>query len=207
MNSFLKIFAALILIIGITFHHIQAQSVGLKSGVNVSNFYNADFDSDNRVAFNIGLYGNFNLKQIPFSIQPELYYSQKGSVSSWQSGDIVVNGRFKIEYIEAPILVKFSNNLTSYTNLNIMAGPSFAYLLRSNFSSTDIKDTTRSTDIGLVGSVGFDFPLASRLMSFEVRYNRGFSKIFESGINPECCGEFDRPQKNQTISIILGVEL
>lgn len=205
MNSLFKIIAILILTIGITTQHIQAQSVGLKSGVNIANFYDTDFDSKNRFAFNIGFYGNFNLKGTPFSIQPELFYSQKGSTSTWQSGDILTNGSFKLDYIEIPLLLKFTKGLTYNTNLNIMAGPSFAYLLRSTFSSNDLKDSTHSTDFGIVGSIGYEFPFASKLVSFEARYNHGFSEIYDSGFNPECCGEFPRPQKNRTISIIVGI--
>lgn len=207
MNLFLKILTALIVITGFATHHVQAQNIGLKSGVNIANFYDSDFDSDNRIAFNIGLYGNVDLKLTPFSIQPELYYSQKGSVSTWQTGDILTDGTFRLDYIEVPLLLKFTNSLTSFTNLNVMAGPSFAYLLRSTYSSNDIKDSTRSTDIGLVGSIGLDFPVASQRFSLEARYNRGFSNVYESGFNPECCGEFERPQKNNAISIILGIGL
>ncbi len=209
MRHFIKILTVCTFIVGITAHQSDAQKIGygIKSGVNIANFTNSDFDTQNRVAFSFGVYGNVDIRQTPLSVQPELLYTQRGSRSTWQSGDIVRRGTLSLDYIEVPLLLKYTGNITHQTEWYLLTGPSFAYLLRSEFSSIDIEHSTNSTDIGLVGGLGMDLPFVSQRLSIEARYTQGFTRIYKSGFNSECCGSFERPQKNSTFSIILSVGL
>ena len=209
MPQVIKILTLFSFIIGITAHQANAQSIGygIKSGLNIANFANSNFDTQNRIAVNIGVYGNVDIRQTPLSVQPELLYTQRGSSSSWQFGDIVRRGTLSLDYIEFPLLLKYTGNITHQTEWYLLTGPSFAYLLRSEFSSLDIEHSTNSTDIGLVGGLGMDLPFISQRLSVEARYTHGFTRIYKSGFNSECCGSFERPQKNSTFSIILGVGL
>lgn len=53
---------------------------GVKGGVNFSNIYNEEVDDNNMLtSFNAGVYAAFPLNDF-IAIQPEILYSQKGSI-------------------------------------------------------------------------------------------------------------------------------
>lgn len=200
----------LLLIAGLSVHQVQAQnfSYGLKGGINLANHYEAQFEADPITTIRIGAYTNLGLGSSPFSIQPEVYYSQKGSDSNYQTGDLVFRGNFRTDYIKVPILLHYSLNLFRELQAGLFAGPSVSFLLRSKFSGPqidiDMMEITTNTDFGVVGGIAFNSPAISDRLSMELRFSRGFSKLYEPGSNPECCGEFSRPNRNTALSILLG---
>jgi len=115
-----------------------------------------------------------------FSIQPEFLYTTKGAELVYNNAFAQGTGKFRLNYIEVPVLLKV--NLTN--NLNIHAGPYFAYLIDakiSNESSSgnfDFEDNLNNDDFnkfdyGLSAGIGFDFD------SFGIgaRYNYGLATV------------------------------
>lgn len=155
-------------------------SFGIKGGVNFSNLYTEDVDDNNMLtSFNVGVFVSMPLTNF-LSIQPEFLYSRKGAELVYDNAFASGTGKFKLNYIEAPILLKI--NLTE--NLNVHAGPYFAYLIdaevtnESESGSFDFEenidnDDFNKFDYGLSAGAGFDFDS----IGFGVRYNYGLSTV------------------------------
>ncbi len=155
-------------------------SFGIKGGVNFSNLYTEDVDDNNVLtSFNAGIFVSMPITSF-LSIQPEFLYSRKGAELVYDNAFAQGTAKFKLNYIEAPILLKV--NLTK--NLNVHAGPYFAYLVDANISNESgsgnfdfeeniSNDDLNKFDYGLSAGAGFDFDS----IGFGVRYNYGLSTV------------------------------
>jgi hypothetical protein len=174
---------------------------GFKGGLNFSNMYTDNVDDNNVLTgFNAGLYAKLPISN-SVSIQPEISYTTKGAELTYDYG--VVNGtsKFKINYIEVPVLLVM--NLTDA--FNIHAGPYAAYMVSgkttndSNTSSSsadlDTNDFQRF-DAGLSGGLGIDL----ETVNFGVRYNYGLTNVFKEG-------SFGGDAKNSVLNVYIGLRL
>lgn len=140
-----------------------ATGFGIKAGLN----YNANGDyfesissnaqhPDRNVGYHFGLFGKIG-NQIYF--KPELIYSS--TKSEYNSGD------FKMQKIDAPLLV----GLKVIGPLSVFAGPSFQYILDSEFDGISINDIENDFSVGL----NFGIALNLKKVGIDLRYERGFS--------------------------------
>ena len=180
-----KILGAIAIIIATSFS-VNAQSndsnaeFGVKGGVNFSNMYTEDVDDNNVLtSFNAGLYVKLPITDM-IAIQPELLYSRKGAELSYNNLFATGTAKFKLNYIELPVLLKL--NLTD--NFNIHAGPYLAYLVNAQVTnendngSLDFENTLDNEDFnkfdyGVSGGIGFDFDS----FSIGARYNYGLQTV------------------------------
>lgn len=192
-------------ILGLTLTSAQAQTdsstgahFGIKGGVNFSNIYTDEVDDNNVLtSFNAGLYANFPVGDI-LSIQPEVLYSRKGAKLT---SDVFGETEFRLNYIEVPVLAKV--NITE--NLNVHAGPYFAYLVDSKVKNDDLgvdetfnNDDFNKFDVGIAAGIGLDF----NSIGIGARYNYGFSAI-----DKEIEGETRFDGKNSNISLYVSLKL
>jgi hypothetical protein len=97
--------------------------IGLTGGVNIADIVSDNydnFDTRSKVGFHAGLI--FDVPVVyPFSIAPEVLYSQKGYRAS------TVNGSFaqRANFIDVPVLAKFK----LAPAFNVLIGPQFSFLL------------------------------------------------------------------------------
>lgn len=163
--------------------------IGVKAGVNLSNFYDNQIDNRNlRFGFHVGLFTEIAVSEY-FSIQPELLLATRGNEQTYGddgglADDLEIEGdvRFNLLYIDLPILAKF----TIAEIINLHAGPYISYLLGANISAEgdlipdDTEDLDRDNfanwDYGLAVGAGVD--LAA--ISIGLRYNMGFNEIADS---------------------------
>jgi hypothetical protein len=162
---------------------VQAQSkstVGVKGGLNLSNFYVEDIDDkDARLGFHAGVYGRVYATDF-FAIQPEINFSTRGN-------EIISNGlfdqrtRFNLNYIDVPVLAVFKLGKVA----EIHAGVYGAYLIGANIKSDgdlgdwfdDLdRDNFETVDYGLAGGVGLNFGG----VQVGARYNMGLQEIAKS---------------------------
>ncbi len=203
-------FITLLLILGFTSNNIQAQNVsyGLKGGVNFTTHYDAQFEADAISTFRIGAFTNVPLGNTSFSFQPEAFYYQNGSKSSFQSDDIVFTGTYRTDYIKVPLLIAYSPDIFKQLQTKFFTGPSVSFLIRSKFSESsrdiDLSDMTDNVEIGLLGGLELKAPSLSERISLELRFSRGLSEVYDSGFNLLSNSEFSRPNRNTAISILLG---
>lgn len=155
-------------------------SFGIKGGVNFSNLYTEDVDDNNVLtSFNVGVFVSMPLTSF-LSIQPEFLYSRKGAELVYDNAFASGTGKFKLNYLEAPVLLKI--NITE--NFNVHAGPYFAYLIDAqvtnesgsgdfDFEENMDNDDFNKFDYGIAVGAGFDFSS----IGFGVRYNHGLATV------------------------------
>ena len=105
----------------------------------MSNLYVKDVDDENVLyGFNVGLFAELPITS-SISIQPELSFTTKGSEVMYNNAFAEGTSKFRLNYIEAPLLLKA--NITE--NFNIHFGPYAAYLV-------DSKITNESSNGGII---------------------------------------------------------
>jgi len=208
---------ALTLLISASFGVASAQSststvvgpeFGIKGGVNMSNLYSDSDDINDENAlwgFNAGVFAAFPIADNVF-IQPEILYTTKGAELDYDFAGIEGTSKFKLSYIEVPLLVRF--NLTE--NFNIHVGGYASYLVSAKtkgegdveFEDELDADDFERFDAGLSAGVGVDF----NPISIGLRYNYGLTTIgkerTDAGVN------YTFPDaKNSNLSLYLAYKL
>lgn len=147
------------------------KGIGLKGGLN----YNANGDyfesignnaqnPDRNIGYHIGLFGKIGSKVY---LRPEVVYTSTKSDYNSDS--------FEMQKIDAPILV----GAKVLGPLSVFGGPSFQYILDSEFDGISINDIENDFSVGLNFGIGFNF----KKLGVDVRYERGFSNNEANFIN------------------------
>lgn len=172
-------------------------ALGVKAGPN---FANIDVNSSiganykNRTGFHGGAFALIKLTKI--GIQPELLFSQQGSIVKFNSGD----GEANFDYINIPIILK----LYTVAGINLQVGPQFGFLSGGEVKQTlngvstvrDAKEFYKGSDFSAALGLGWDLPFG---LTIDARYNLGLSKI-NDGTNSD-------KAKNQVFQVSLGYKL
>lgn len=174
----------------------QAQ-LGVKAGLNSANFNDTDASTDSRMGLMAGVTYDFAIPMSPITIQPGVFYAQKGAESSSELGD----GKVKLDYVEIPVVAKFDFILDNpMLTPHVYFGPYMGFNINAESEisgeegslSGDIEDEVKGTDFGVVVGAGAD------ITKFNVglRYSAGLSDIAENDA-------FDG--KNGVFSIVAGI--
>jgi hypothetical protein len=182
-NNFL---CALTLFISASFGMLHAQDnnvnteFGVKGGFNMSNLIsdgeNEPNDENVLYGFNAGVYATLPISDF-VAIQPEILFTTKGSELEYNNDLLSGNAKFKLNYIEVPLLVRV--NITK--NFNVHAGGYASYLVSSKVTgSGDIDfnedidtDDLNKFDAGVAAGLGVDF----NPISIGLRYNYGLTTV------------------------------
>ena len=174
----------------------QAQ-FAIKGGANFANFNDTDVSADTRTGFLGGVTYDFKVPFSPVSIQPGVFYAQKGVDNSGELG----NGEVKLDYIEVPVVAKFDFILDNpMFTPNVYFGPYVGFNVNAEAElsgdggeiSGDIDDQVKNTDFGVVVGAGADI---SRF-NLGVRYSAGLSNVAEDD---------NVDGKNGVFSIVAGI--
>lgn len=134
-------------------------SFGVKGGVAMSSFYGDNSDNTKvKFAGRVGLGFEYAVNDM-FSIQPTLYFSDKGT--KYDADGLSTNA----EYLELPIDAQFRFNLDKGMNFIAAAGPYFAYGIggKKKYESgsvtvkSDTFDSLKDWDMGLNFEAGLEF--------------------------------------------------
>ena len=156
-------FLLLITFIPITTIAQNATGIGIKAGLN----YNANGDyfesigdnaenPDRNIGYHIGLFGKIG-DQVYF--KPELVYTS--TKSDYDNDD------FKMQKLDAPLLV----GLKVLGPVSVFGGPSFQYILDTEFDGIAINDVENDFTVGLNFGIGLNL----NKLGIDLRYERGFS--------------------------------
>lgn len=90
------------------FQNKENTEYGIKAGINFAELWGDDalLESDRKVGYSIGAYANYKLFK-SLSLQPELIWSLQGE-------DSKDSGRYKISYINIPVMLKWKENKFYY---------------------------------------------------------------------------------------------
>ncbi|MEM6515449.1 MAG: outer membrane beta-barrel protein [Bacteroidota bacterium] len=144
---------------------------GIKGGIN----YNANGDyfesigsaaeePDRTIGYHVGVFGKFGSK---FYLRPEVVYTSIGSDYD--------NDDFRMQKIDVPVLV----GLKVIGPLTVFGGPSFQYILDTEFDGISIDNVEDDFSIGLNFGIGFNLGK----IGVDLRYERGFSENESTFIN------------------------
>jgi hypothetical protein len=206
---------------------LQAQPVsagsgfhyGAKAGLNGA--WITASGSDPRFDFVGGVFATIPLSD-RFSIQPEVLYTRKGGKDSQLIPYIELNltADFRFEYIEVPLLLRYSFGTDAQLSPYLYAGPSIGLNLSSNVrletelgqAQIDIVNM-KSTDVGLAVGGGTDVALRHFSLVFDLRLTVGLgnflqaSKPFVDDENVAFVREDGSPPdlENGSVSFTVGV--
>ncbi|MCF6295931.1 MAG: PorT family protein [Flavobacteriaceae bacterium] len=164
MKNFKKIILLLVFTSSSIFVWSQSDSsYGIKAGLN----YNANGDyfesinataqnPDRNIGFHIGVFGKLGNT---LYFRPELVYTN--TKSDYNNSD------FKMQKIDAPLLV----GIKVIGPISVFAGPSFQYILDSEFDGISIDNLENDITVGLNFGAAINF----KKFAIDVRYERGFS--------------------------------
>ena len=180
----------------------QLFSLGLKGGACISSVVGADAGSPQT---NLGLAGGAyaTVGILPwFTIQPEVLYVQKGWRESAEVLGATVESDFRINYLEVPVLARFS--LGAVVKPYLAIGPYLATRLGTSakFSAGGVSvegsldELFKKSDAGMIIGAGVQTPVK---LSFEARYSYGLGTIDDSGENLDI--------KNSALSLLIGYAL
>jgi hypothetical protein len=191
---------------------------GIKAGLNLADMVGDDAEGlDMKLGFGGGGFITYNFTP-QFAIQPELLYMMKGPKEEVTDGVNVYEFKWKMTYLELPVLFKFTPAMEGNVKPNLFAGPAISLLLSSDLEleelSVDIKDAMRSMDFGIAFGGGLGFQMETMTITFDARYTIGltkpvdheeYNKLLElEPDDPDYLTE-DPNAKNTNISILLGV--
>ncbi len=122
--------------------------------------------ADSKAGFHLGVWSKFHL--LGLYIRPEIVYTQLNNTY----GPNPVNNRdeadFKTKKLDFPLLV----GIRLIGPLNIFAGPSFQYIIDSDFDVNNVEDVeTNDFSVGLQIGAGLEFGK----LGVDVRWEKGFS--------------------------------
>jgi len=201
----------------------------IKGGASFSDLGGNDAGNTNMsLGFIGGFATTFHLANF-FSIQPEILYVRKGADQFTSSHEryIVLNANVVLDYIEIPVLAKFTFPMANNLVPGLYVGPSFAFKLRSKLNVVEARSedgsplgsiqpkivNAKSTDVGLVIGTALAVEGPATKIVIDFRYTFGFSGILKAhsfvGTTSEVALIDDNDQpldlKNRTLAIMVGV--
>lgn len=136
---------------------------GVKAGINFADLHTKDADKTKMlVGFNVGGFAKLPIFKM-IAIQPEIYYTTKGSEVTYDNLTAQGTAQFTLNYIEIPLLLIVNFN----ENFNVYAGPYASALVSGkvkNKSNTVLFDYEHNIkredyndyDLGIIVGGGVD---------------------------------------------------
>ena len=137
---------------------------GIKGGLNYNangNYFESASDTyenpDRNIGYHLGVFGKFGDS---FYFRPELVYT--ATKSEYDSGD------FDMKKLDGPLLI----GVKVLGPISVFGGPSFQYILDSEFENVNIDNIKNDFSIGLNFGIALNF----ENFGLDLRYERGFSE-------------------------------
>lgn len=166
MNKpYLIVFTLLLSLTG--FAQRRNVELGIKGGINFSNYNDNIGSIGSRTGFHIGGLAHIHTRNRRLAIQPELVFSTQGAKFN--------NGTDKVDYINVPILLQYLGR----GGLRLETGPQVGALVSAKFKDNEgveysIKNRFNQSDFGWAFGIGF---ISSSGLGLDARYNLGLSDI------------------------------
>lgn len=187
---------------------LQAQiSIGFNAGPSFSTLVNGEkdptgFDDLIKSGYSPGL--NFSIPMeftlsIPFALQSELNFLQKGTVFRFEEIEGSDNytkyrGQNKLNYVQVPLLMKVKTGKGAFRT-SFYAGPGLSFLISGNSSTRfealidgeyfteeskdaiDLKDTLNRWELSAILGIGLELDTGLGAITLDMRYQHGLTNI------------------------------
>lgn len=176
----MKKFSIILLLAASSTLYAQEYSLGLKGGVNISNFTNVKTAGDVSKQVLIGFYAggfiNFWVGS-NFCIQPEAMVSTAGAKFKSTDG----TDTYKLTYLTIPIMAKYKSDGGFY----VEAGPQVGFKLSESIPDETFEKFAKGLDLSIGAGLGYQSPGG---LGIGARYMVGLSKVGDfdasEGIDP-----------------------
>jgi len=201
MRSFVLVPAMLLLLIATTVTAESQIKFGVKAGVVMANLSGDGWDTIEEMdsvsiekKYLMGMAGGLFV-EIPLgtsgvSLQPEILYVMKGGKGETTVEDVTMTRKLKNDYIEVPVLIKYSFATAGKASPFMFAGPVAAFNISSKVQDQDPPDepgfgdfdveNAKSLDFGLTIGGGLGLAVGPKgKLTFDLRYTLGLGDAFE----------------------------
>ncbi len=163
-------------------------TIGVLTGFSAADVKGDAFVSGVRQGISFGLAVGLRLPwELPHNIgtgiETGIYYAQKGFENP--SPDFLNAETVEFDYMEVPVLAKFSYPLLKRVSPYLLAGPSLGFnvnaeRVQTDGSRADLDDQTTSTDLSLVLGGGLDVKLNRQVLSFQAKGGLSVFDVFDT---------------------------
>ena len=149
---------------------------GIKGGLNYNSNSIKEVSSDvfdgakSKTGYHAGVWLRFKIPGVGFYLRPELVYTNLANEVSYNNSIAKTVTSYNFQKIDIPIL--FGKKIFGIGNL--YAGPSFQYILDSDFGISEITDV--KTD-GFTAGVQFGGGIEFGKLGIDIRWERAFSSV------------------------------
>lgn len=173
---------------------VSAQNfqIGIKGGLNLSNYSGTNFSTNTMAGFHLGGLLNLKLGEV-FSIQPEVLFSTQGA----QYKNATTKSNLKVSYVNVPVMVKLL-----FGNVYVEAGPQVGFKTGedANIPNQSINQFAKNLDLSAGAGIGYH---SKGGLGIGARYVAGISKVGDFNKTTTLDPEF----KNSLIQISLFLTL
>lgn len=160
---------------------------GLRTGVAATTLApkgNLLENNNTTLSYTAGAFASVPLSQ-SFAFQPEINYIRKGRTDETSELSTTSASKFSNDYLQVPLLLQFrdARSLSSNgTAFYINAGPYAGFVLDSRAKTNAggamlALSESKKTDWGASFGIGYQSPLFSKAIRFDLRYDMGLSEI------------------------------
>lgn len=180
----------------LVFFIVQVSEAQIKFGFTVGpsiSLMTAGGESSSETFFTAGAYMDLRISRY-FSIQPNVMYSRKGGQAEINKNVIAFIGyinkeaEFKLDYLDVPVYLVFSRNISKVISLQAFAGPYIGFALKTDIQEIDFLNESKripapieakNTDFGVSFGASLKIEISKGTLIFGVRTSNGFTKIFD----------------------------
>jgi hypothetical protein len=166
---------------------------GIKAGLNMAKETGSDASGAKMLlGFAGGAFLEYSFTPM-FAVQPEVLFSMEGSKFNDETIEgVTVSPKLTLDYINIPVFFKVKPEVKGNFKPNIFAGPFLGILMSAKAKgevsgggtavsgSVDVKDQFKSTNFGIAFGVGAAQHMEKGMITLDVRYALGLSKIAKS---------------------------
>lgn len=163
-------------------------TIGVVTGLSLADVKGNAFISEVRSGISFGLAVGVRLPwELPFNIgtgvETGIFYAQKGFENA--EPDFLNAEIVEFDYMEVPILAKFSYPLIEKVSPYLLLGPSLGFnvsaeRVRTDESRADLDDQTASTDLSLIVGGGLDVKAGGQILTLQVKGGLSFFDVFKT---------------------------
>ena len=153
--------------------YAQNFQLGIKGGVNISNFTGGDFNTvKNKALLGFHAGGLMRFKFGNLALQPEVLFSSQGA----KLENTGTEQDYKVSYLNIPVMLQYESNGGFY----LEAGPQIGFKINEDVPNSTIDEFAKSTDLSIALGLGYHSKIG---LGIGGRYNIGVSKVgnFDAG--------------------------
>lgn len=138
---------------------VSAQtSLGIKGGVNMSNFYGDELDDRNvKIGFHVGVAADYEF-MYNHAIQTGLFFTTKGAKYQGEFGSVTGEVSLNPMYLQLPVHYAYKIDVSPGTRVVLHAGPYVAYGIggKANVTISSSEGSSETDGVDIFGDDGFD---------------------------------------------------